>query len=697
VGAGKKKSHQSFSVSPTATAVLDPEGGPEAADFEPTIQDLADAEGPLGMIDEVPEVANQEPAPPKEPIVDDTDGPALLDDASSAGGDWTNWTDTAAPVPESPTPGEVLGTPVLVGGADLEGSSATLVSYVSPEGPREVLMATVDEGAEAKLMEALAVSETKMVPIEVEKQITGRLPLDTDNQLHEQLSTVAKSVNHHLHQGDGIPAHTLENLEKTKQTLAGLEAQGLTEADAAMVGAYQGHVEAISARLDPGWAVPYDQGGKVPTVLPYETTGMVKVTEHVPAPVSAAEDPDLCPTTLRDATRIKPHILNGETAWDGKERSKAAGKEYVADLGDGYQAVYRPYAGHNPSADDYSLRGNLEVIAPQGPGHGRALVERLGRLNLVNRPMTKAEGEWAYLSRNIDAQNLRSNAGVAKALDVAKGVDEAAIDNVFSLHAHQAVGMDDAHLSSFAQRLTLEAEASSLPTKVAIVRNAVAKATGHASGAELACSRGYDPTPRRSGGWLTWDRFDVVGNRESLQKTFAGKSLHHHLTSGASGDGGVLAILRNGGALASTERRRRMGAPSNLGMSESADMKSGGSNSVFLRVGSSSSAGASLTWDDPTVLLRRSEWYGYSSDHFGSLNAASVHSTNGLTRDPAKLVGFHGNNEVMFRDGIDLLGAEAPSRIKCGSAKARGEVLAFLKQKGISHLGGKAVKSVVVA
>ena len=94
-------------------------------------------------------------------------------------------------------------------------------------------------------------------------------------------------------------------------------------------------------------------------------------------------------------------------------------------------------------------------------------------------------------------------------------------------------------------------------------------------------------------------------------------------------------------------------------------------------------------WDDPSVLLRRSDWYAYPSDHFGSLNSASGHSVSGLTRDPAKVVTFNGNNEVMFRDGLDLLGAEAPSRVICGSAKARDEVLAFFKTKGIPTFGAR--------
>jgi hypothetical protein len=171
--------------------------------------------------------------------------------------------------------------------------------------------------------------------------------------------------------------------------------------------------------------------------------------------------------------------------------------------------------------------------------------------------------------------------------------------------------------------------------------------------------------------------------------------LHHNVSGTGKGGGDILAMLKNGGCLASTERRRHMGTPVGLGMSESADMKTGGSNSVFLRRGKPYSGHPALVWDDPSVLLRRSDWYAYPNDHFGSLNSASSHSTSGLTRDPAKAATFSGNNEVMFRDGLDLLGADAPSRILCGSAKARDSVLAFLKDNGINKLAGRDIVDVV--
>ena len=53
-----------------------------------------------------------------------------------------------------------------------------------------------------------------------------------------------------------------------------------------------------------------------------------------------------------------------------------------------------------------------------------------------------------------------------------------------------------------------------------------------------------------------------------------------------------------------------MGTPVGLGMSESADTKTGGSNSVFLRRGKPYSVTRRCV-RRPSVLLRRSDWYAH--------------------------------------------------------------------------------------
>jgi hypothetical protein len=596
--------------------------------------------------------------------------------------------DALTPIPQAPPEGSGVGVPVLVGGEDLQDSAATLVSYPSDGGPREVLLATVNEEAEAKLMEALAVSGTTMVPVQTQQQITGRLPLDEEKELYEKVAKAAKSVNDKLGKGVDIPEHTKQYWQEAKQAVfAVADDPDATDDEKVMASYYAGQLGVIHASMtDP--AV-----GKVPFVDAHQVDGTVTVTTYVPAPDMDATG---LPAILRDAGRISPHLDadTGISSWDGKSRKSAHGKEYLIDLGDGYSAVYRPYAANDPAQHEFSLRGQLEVHAPTGAGHGEELVQRLGQLHLVNRPMTAAEGEWTYLCNNITAQSLGGNADVSAAVATAKHLEDLQLQEIFHAKAHQAVGLDEAGLHKLARDFQLEAAARCLPKKVRMVRSAVAKATGFASGTDLAESPGYDPLPKRSGGWLTWGRFDVTGKSGEVKEAWKGKRLACQLSSSTD-----MASLFTTGVFASTERRQLLGVSSGTGMSESEDKKSGGANSVFLRVRyAHAMSGPALIWDDPTTLLSRSDYYAYDGDHFGSLNPKSGKSTSGMTRDPLKIAQHSAhNNEIMFRHGLDLLGAEAPSRIVCSSSKQRQQLLSLFADRGITHLGGKPVDQIVKA
>ncbi len=629
--------------------------------------------------------------PPDEASSADQPAPQAQAAATSPGTSGADAGDALTPVPDALPEGSAAGIPVLAGGEDLLDSTVTLMSYSAPGGPREVLLATVTEAAEAKLIEALGVSDEKMVPVQVEVEMTGRLPLDEQQQLHEKVAKAAKSVNHKLKQGQAIPEQTIGYYQQAKSAVqAVLDDPDTSDDEKAMAAHYTAQLETIAARIY-SIPLPYGEGGKIPMAEAYLVTGKATVTKYVPAPADDLE-PGQLPATLRTASRIQAAInpSTGVASWDGTARSTAHGKEYVADLGDGWSAVYRPYAANDPAHDEYSLRGQLEVHAPQGAGHGPELVRRLGQLNLVNRPLTAAEGEWTYLQANITAQNLANHKGVAAAIDAAGAMEELQLQEIFHERQHELAGLDTTALQSLARDFQLEAAARCLPKKVTLVRDAIAAAMGHANGLALAASPGYDPVPKPSGGWLTWGRFDVAGDTGKLQQAWSGKSLHHAVS------GHNLADILATGVLASTERRAVMGVATGLGMSEDSDKYSGGASSVFLRVRSHPGSSPALVWDDPAVLMSRADYYGFNGDHFGSVNPASSHNTNGMTRDPFKIATFSAsNNEVMLRNGIDLLGAEAPSRIVCGSSAKRAQVLALLSARGITHLRGKPVSEVV--
>ncbi|RSD10283.1 hypothetical protein [Amycolatopsis eburnea] len=595
------------------------------------------------------------------------------------------------PIPLTPDVGHAYGEPVLVGGADLLASTATLVSYHGTNGPRSVLHARVEEDAEAKLLDALNISP-EMVPTQVEQQVTGRLPVDETHNVAEKIITAAKSVNHHLVNGtQGTQPTTAKKIDAAKAALDALKkdlGDGASQVEQAMLEHYLARLQAVQHAVAAGTPVEH--------VTPFLHEGTALVTVMVPAlPPEAAGASAVA--VLRDATRIKPTLdtSTGQASWDGARATNVLGKEYAIDLGDGYQAVYRPYGINDPTTTEYSLRGRLEVIAPAGEGNGPELVQRLGRLNLANRPMTRDEGEYSYLTANVTAQSLGGDAEVAGARVTGDHLEEMVRQEIFHERAHEAVGMTEPQLVAFAKNIQLEAHTRALPAKVQVLRDALAKATGFADGAALAVSPGYDPAPRRSAGWLTWTRFDVGNSLGKLSSMVASRSLVH-----ATSFAGLKAMLATG-VLASTERRTTMGTHQNIGMSESADKLTGGASSVFLRVRKTSSvtSGPKLVWDQPERLLSRADYYGANGDTYGVVNPAKISQYGAKsTKDPFKIAKFGGSsNEVMFADGIDLLGAEGPSRILCSNTTQRDEIRAMLQAKGVTAIAGKPIEEVVIA
>ncbi|MFI8952543.1 hypothetical protein ACIGO6_39485 [Streptomyces sp. NPDC053750] len=741
MGTGSKSSHQSYAVSPTAlaeapAAPLDITGAPTAGEGTDLAGVSAGASGEAAF--EVPELPEPvvEPASPAEPPVDE-DPLAELDgllgtesepepvaaaapseeeaqEASAEGELQSSGEEPSAeedvllqaedieevdeeeeetdppltPVPAAPPVGEPTGTPILVGGDDFINSEATLVAYDSPDGPREVLLTHISEEAEEKLLDALSIPGTHMEEIQVEEEVKERLDLDKEKKLAELTKTAITSVQHKLK--GSLPmsdASIAKHQAAVDAVSAVLNDPSISDDEKAMAQHYMDQLDVVKDKIDNG-------GSVMPWMDAYEVTATKMVTKQIPVPDGDPE-PGTLAATVRKASRIQANLdpATGQTSWDGVSRSSAKGTEYEIDMGDGWKAVYRPYKDNDPANTEFSLRGQLEVHAPAGAGHGKDLVDRLEQLHLMNKPMTAAEGEWTYLANNIQAQGLEGSAGMKAAMETAQGLQDLQVQEIVHQRMESLMGLDSDALQTAMKRIHLEASHKVLPMKVEVVRDAVAKASGFSSGAELAASPGYEPTPSTGGKWLTWSRFDVTGKKAEIQSAFKGRSLSHNL------NGGDLASLLGVGVLASTEKRAVMGIGGGLGLSEQADKMTGGANSVFLRVKKtpSSPGGGRLIWDDPSVLMQRSDYYAYNSDHYGAINPAHHNYNAGaITRDPMKIAKFSGgSNEIMFRNGIDLLGAEAPSRIVCHTAAERSSILASLTARGITQLGGKPVEDVL--
>lgn len=738
MGTNSKASHQPYVTAPTvtepdgalatlATGVLAPlapasEPPPEPPDdliddpvsppSPPSDPEPQPAEPDSGS-EELPTAESLEagtepaPAPAPPPELEPEGQSALTEPESTAGMEESgfsagesSWQDALTPLPEELPVGQAFGVPVMVSGLELEDSALTLMSYQDEDSAREVLMATVSPEAEAALLDALSTSGTKMMTIETSQDVMERLDIDKDFKVAEHLATAAKSVNHKLKNGMEIPEHTQNYIQEAQKALdqAAMTATSGPEsaaAQTAMVSHYQATLDAIQAHLD-GNGQPYTEGGKIQQTTPYLHPTTQTITTEVPAPPGEAE-PGTVPASVQKATRINATVdAHGKVQWNGADRQEQKeGAEYALDLGDGYTAVYRPHeappGGHDKPL--YSTRGQLEIVAPPGSGHAEQMIGKLNSLNLSAAPASAAEGELAYLKANVSAQGLGTNPEVAAAMNAGSHLAEMHVQELFHAEGHRAVGLDAQGLNTLAREFHTRAARAAIPAHTAVLREAVAKATGHASGEALAQHPGYQPTPQATSGWLTWSRFDVTADPGKISSAFAARALTH---SGESEH--VLKMLRSG-VLASTERRRTMGLHG-VGQSEDSDIGTGGAKSVFLRVvGEEATAPGhgtiKLMWRDPVALMSNASAYGFNADNFGVTNPEHE-KYSPPERDPVKIAKFtYSHNEVMFRHGIDLYGPAGSSRIITGDSDTRAQVLDVLHERGVTHLGQLPIEQAV--
>lgn len=674
MGSGTKK-RPSYETPATIAVAAPPEEGTAPSEQAPEASLLPGPEGgqapteeivaPTGAHEEPPEPAAGEPRGKEPPA--GSPGPT---DPVTPLGEGFAWQVVSAGAP---------GKPLLVGGQDLEDMTAVVVAYRTGDDHRFVLHAKVRSEAEAKLLEAVSSTEAKTALVEREVEVEGRLPLDTEAGLYEQLAKVAKSVNHHVGKGDPVPHHTTEALGKLEGQLAELGAKpGLSPAEHEMLSAYSGAVQQLRTACE--------TKQKSPWISPFQATFTKTVTEEVVLPPDPGA-PGL-PAKLREATKIAAVEEQGTSRWDGASRKPGKGKEYLIDLGGGYQAIYRPYA--KACGLPFSRQGTLEVVAPEGAGP-EGLLARLPALNLQAELATREEAELMYLERNAWAQHLTKDPAYLEVQRRAKEVVERETEAIaHEVPPEELAGKGEAELAELARRLALRAERRAIPEKVRLLRRYFEERMGLPEGGLVKLPT-YRPLPEVEQGYLVWGRFDQP--QEKLRKAMAGKRIVHELTSGNKA-ATLCRLIESGGFLAATDVRSRMGIHVHS-MSPEADQATGGASYVFTRV-RGAGARCDLEWD-PERVLWRSDWFAYPSDHYGAINPADHHYAGGsLTTDPATLATFNGSsNEVMFKNGLPVLGPHGVRRIWVGSETERQQVLAALAKVGAREIAGRPVEEVV--
>ncbi len=218
-------------------------------------------------------------------------------------------------------------------------------------------------------------------------------------------------------------------------------------------------------------------------------------------------------------------------------------------------------------------------------------------------------------------------------------------------------------------------------------------------GKDVTKIKGYDPTMhfdpvwvgdgyKGEGSWGYFERFDVTdADLDAQMKDYA---LVHSLSSDDP-QRFFAKILDGNGLMANTEERIRQGVYQGEGMSSAEDQRTGGANFLFTRIQKRSQWGNyNLTFDKR--LLRRMDNVSYEYDMYGRQDAYSlsqrVCDIHGWQR-----VSSNSSNETLIRHGFDAL--TWVRQIVVYDDYAKTNLVAFLRGKGITKIGGKRIEDIV--
>lgn len=176
-----------------------------------------------------------------------------------------------------------------------------------------------------------------------------------------------------------------------------------------------------------------------------------------------------------------------------------------------------------------------------------------------------------------------------------------------------------------------------------------------------------------------------------------------YVWSGVSSEDAVVSILQGPG-LMSTNTRSRYGMDF-TGASPAADMKSGGSDNVFTRIGVEMKPGVKRERFDMCYLgggyriiispevMERTDWYAYDFDNYGSSDSEELGKRLSPVAFIDKITGhYRKGNEIMFRQGIPK---EQFTGILCPNGTRRKQLMNKLADAGISEINGEKIENFV--
>ena len=206
---------------------------------------------------------------------------------------------------------------------------------------------------------------------------------------------------------------------------------------------------------------------------------------------------------------------------------------------------------------------------------------------------------------------------------------------------------------------------------------------------------------KRVGNLVTQTVFDGYSTvvEQGISKEYHKAGLRY-VWAGVSRDDAVVSILQGKGFM-STNIRSLAGMDF-TGASPESDMGTGGSDSVFTRIGVQMKKGPQPRFDNcymgggyriiisPEV-MERTDWYAYDHDNYGSTSDLASRPTP-LDFIKSMATKYRSGNEIMFRRGIPK---EQFTGIVCSSDVKRTKLLDKLKKAGITEVNGVPVKDFV--
>lgn len=608
------------------------------------------------------------------------------------------------PLPaDGPPAGKPLGEPVMVADGDLRDSTIVATRYLAAPGSDDhydALHLMLTPEGEHKMMDALGLTGTKTETVVETVTEYGPHPADALG-FESKAAELARSINARMKQGgDRFKSGEQPTNWERRDELAGMLEQMTSKVGAddaagqAMLAHYQAQLDTFNTYLDPEFSPsPYHEGGKLPQMEPWKGEVTKQVEKHVEVAVDDV-DAALLPTKEVPAKRFNPTEEHGEAVWTPQRWSAGKGAQGVnmweIDLGDGYRAVY--YPDKETAKKGWSLKRRMTVVSPKN-GSAHEALARMQKLHLNTAPMTRDGAEFTYLERNLYALELLEHPQVQQARGEAVRYAEALGAQRVQQRKHEAAGLGAAEQREWVRQQLVAAEGEALPYRAKRLREAAAHVLGYDSGDALRADPSYQPMPAKTTGGVRFDRFAPTPGADPSTTQMA---MWANITGGEQR---LIDIARTGGAMASQERRRHIGADKNIGMSEGDDVHSGGASAVFLHFSKSvhPAGGAQVVWEGEQArrLSRRTDWYATPGDHFGATNPHDGHYKSGLTRRVDKVETWsHG--EFMVENTIDLVD-EPPTAIRVPGS-TRQKMLDEFDKQGVTHAAdGRPLSEIITS